>query len=107
MTIRIGDTAPNFKADTTNGPIDFHEWIGSSWAFFFSHPADFTPVCTTEMGRTSQLSDQFAARNVKPIGLSTDTVEEHMKWIRTSTTRRHHADLPDRGRQGPEGLRAL
>lgn len=82
MTIRIGDTAPNFKADTTNGPIDFHEWIGSSWAFFFSHPADFTPVCTTEMGRTSQLSDQFAARNVKPIGLSTDGVEEHMAWIR-------------------------
>jgi alkyl hydroperoxide reductase subunit AhpC len=82
MTIRIGDTAPNFKADTTNGPIDFHEWIGSSWAFFFSHPADFTPVCTTEMGRTSQLSDQFAARNVKPIGLSTDGVEEHMSWIK-------------------------
>jgi alkyl hydroperoxide reductase subunit AhpC len=73
---------PTFKADTTNGPIDFHEWIGSSWAFFFSHPADFTPVCTTEMGRTSQLSDQFAARNVKPIGLSTDGVEEHMAWIR-------------------------
>jgi alkyl hydroperoxide reductase subunit AhpC len=73
---------PNFKADTTNGPIDFHDWIGSSWAFFFSHPADFTPVCTTEMGRTSQLSDKFAARNVKPIGLSTDTVEEHMSWIK-------------------------
>ena len=82
MTIRIGDTAPNFKADTTNGPIDFHEWIGSSWTFFFSHPADFTPVCTTEMGRTAQLADQFAARNVKPIGLSTDGVEEHMAWIR-------------------------
>jgi alkyl hydroperoxide reductase subunit AhpC len=81
MTIRIGDTAPNFTADTTNGPIDFHQWIGSSWVFFFSHPADFTPVCTTEMGRTAQLSEQFAARNVKPIGLSTDTVEEHKTWV--------------------------
>lgn len=81
MSPRIGDTAPNFDADTTNGPINFHEWIGSSWVFFFSHPADFTPVCTTEMGRTSQLSDQFAARNVKPLGLSTDTVDEHNIWI--------------------------
>lgn len=81
MSPRIGDTAPDFDADTTNGPINFHEWIGSSWVFFFSHPADFTPVCTTEMGRTSQLSDQFAVRNVKPIGLSTDTVEEHRTWI--------------------------
>ncbi|EAT10803.1 peroxiredoxin, partial [Bermanella marisrubri] len=65
----------------TKGDIDFHEWIGDSWAFFFSHPADFTPVCTTEMGRTSQLNKEFDARNVKPIGLSTDTVEEHLKWI--------------------------
>ncbi|WP_299865650.1 peroxiredoxin [uncultured Hoeflea sp.] len=81
MSIRIGDIAPNFHAETTNGPIDFHDWIGSSWVFFFSHPADFTPVCTTEMGRTSQLSDQFEARNVKPIGLSTDTVEEHKTWV--------------------------
>jgi alkyl hydroperoxide reductase subunit AhpC len=106
--LRIGDTAPNFKADTTNGPIDFHEWIGSSWAFFFSHPADFTPVCTTEMGRTSQLSDQFAARNVKPIGLSTDGVEEHMSLDQGRQRHpRHHPDLPDRGRQGPQGLRAL
>ena len=82
MSIRIGDTAPNFTADTTNGPIDFHDWIGASWAFFFSHPADFTPVCTTEMGRTAQLSGQFEARNVKPIGLSTDDVAEHMAWIK-------------------------
>jgi alkyl hydroperoxide reductase subunit AhpC len=81
MTLRIGQTAPNFQADTTTGPIDFHDFIGDSWVFFFSHPADFTPVCTTEMGRTSQLMDKFEARNVKPIGLSTDTVEEHMKWI--------------------------
>lgn len=81
MSLRIGDTAPDFAADTTNGPIRFHDWIGGEWAFFFSHPADFTPVCTTEMGRTAQLADQFAARGVKPIGLSTDTVGEHMKWI--------------------------
>lgn len=81
MSLRLGDTAPNFQVDTTKGTIDFHEWIGDSWAFFFSHPADFTPVCTTEMGRTAQLSEEFAARNCKPLGLSTDTVEEHLKWI--------------------------
>ena len=66
---------------TTTGPIDFHQWAGDSWVFFFSHPADFTPVCTTEMGRTAQLSDEFTARNVKPLGLSTDSVGEHLKWI--------------------------
>ncbi|MHA7880287.1 MAG: peroxiredoxin [Saccharospirillum sp.] len=81
MSLRLGDTAPNFTIETTQGTIDFHEWIGDSWAFFFSHPADFTPVCTTEMGRTAQLAGEFAARNTKPIGLSTDTVEEHVKWI--------------------------
>ena len=81
MSLRIGQIAPNFKADTTNGPIDFHEFIGISWVFFFSHPADFTPVCTTEMGRTSQLDAEFKKRNVKSVGLSTDTVDEHNKWI--------------------------
>jgi len=81
MSLRLGDIAPNFEIDTTKGKIDFHEWIGDSWAFFFSHPADFTPVCTTEMGRTAQLHDEFAKRNVKSLGLSTDTVEEHEKWI--------------------------
>lgn len=81
MTVRIGDIAPNFNAETTNGSIDFHQWMGDDWTFFFSHPADFTPVCTTEMGRTAQLADEFAKRNVKPIGLSTDTVAEHKKWI--------------------------
>ncbi|WP_018864202.1 MULTISPECIES: peroxiredoxin [Thioalkalivibrio] len=81
MALRLGDTAPNFQIDTTKGKIDFHEWIGDSWCFFFSHPADFTPVCTTEMGRTAQLAQQFAERNVKPLGLSTDTVDEHNKWI--------------------------
>lgn len=82
MSLRLGDTAPNFQIATTKGDIDFHEWAGDSWVFFFSHPADFTPVCTTEMGRTAQLADQFAARNVKPLGLSTDGVEEHLEWIK-------------------------
>lgn len=81
MSLHIGDTAPNFKIDTTKGEIDFHQWAGDSWVFFFSHPADFTPVCTTEMGRTAQLAKQFSDRNVKPLGLSTDTVAEHMTWI--------------------------
>ena len=81
MSILIGDIAPNFKVETTNGSIDFHEWLGKSWAFLFSHPADYTPVCTTEMGRTAQLESEFAKRNVKPIGLSTDTVKEHKTWI--------------------------
>ncbi len=81
MTLLLGDIVPDFTADTTTGTISFHDWIGNDWAFFFSHPADFTPVCTTEMGRTSQLSDDFAKRGVKPIGLSTDSVDEHLKWI--------------------------
>jgi thioredoxin-dependent peroxiredoxin len=81
MSLRIGDTAPNFTIPTTKGEITFHDWIGESWVFFFSHPADFTPVCTTEMGRTAQLADQFTKRNTKPLGLSTDTVDEHNKWI--------------------------
>lgn len=81
MTILIGETAPNFKVASTQGDIDLHEWIGDSWCFFFSHPADFTPVCTTEMGRTAQLAVEFEKRNTKPLGLSTDSVEEHNKWI--------------------------
>jgi alkyl hydroperoxide reductase subunit AhpC len=81
MSLHIGDTAPDFTIETTKGEIKFHEWSGDSWVFFFSHPADFTPVCTTEMGKTSILAKDFAARNTKPLGLSTDTVAEHMKWI--------------------------
>lgn len=81
MSLRIGETAPNFQVETTKGKIDFHDFIGDSWVFFFSHPADFTPVCTTEMGRTSQLAAEFAKRNCKPLGLSTDSVAEHIKWI--------------------------
>jgi peroxiredoxin (alkyl hydroperoxide reductase subunit C) len=81
MTVRIGETAPDFEADTTQGRIKLSDWGKGSWVFFFSHPADFTPVCTTEMGRTSQLSEQFEKRGVKPLGLSTDSVEEHLKWV--------------------------
>ncbi len=82
MTIRIGDIAPNFKVNTTQGEIDFHDWIGDKWVFFFSHPADFTPVCTTEMGRTAQLAGEFAKRNTKPLGLSTDGIDDHFSWIK-------------------------
>lgn len=81
MSIRIGDIAPDFSVDSTTGLIQFHDWIAGSWVFFFSHPADYTPVCTTEMGRTSQLIKEFEKRNCKPLGLSTDTVEEHLNWI--------------------------
>lgn len=81
MSLRIGDTAPDFEIDTTQGPIRFHDWAGGSWVFFFSHPADFTPVCTTEMGRTAQLAEEFEKRGVKPLGLSTDSVSEHLAWI--------------------------
>jgi len=80
MSIRLGDEAPNFKADTTDGPIDFHEWKSGSWAVLFSHPADFTPVCTTELGRTAGLQDEFAKRNVKTIAVSVDSLESHNGW---------------------------
>lgn len=81
MPLHIGDIAPDFSTETQIGPIRFHEWAGDSWVFLFSHPADFTPVCTTEMGRTAQLAAEFAKRNVKPLGLSTDTAAEHLRWI--------------------------
>ena len=81
MSLCIGDIAPDFTIETTQGPINFHQWSEGSWVFFFSHPADFTPVCTTEMGRTAQLAPEFAKRNVKPLVLSTDSVDEHMRWI--------------------------
>lgn len=81
MSLLLGDIAPNFQIETQKGKIDFHEYIKDSWVFFFSHPADFTPVCTTEMGKTSQLAEEFKKRNVKPIGLSTDSLEDHSQWI--------------------------
>lgn len=77
----LGDTAPNFSANTTAGPIQFHDWIGNDWVILFSHPADFTPVCTTELGAASKLSEAFAKRHVKMIALSVDSLNDHHLWI--------------------------
>ncbi|KAK4994702.1 peroxiredoxin 1 [Elasticomyces elasticus] len=80
--LRLGSIAPNFKADTTNGPIDFHEFIGDKWVVLFSHPEDYTPVCTTELGAFAKLEPEFARRGVKLIGLSANTVDSHGRWIK-------------------------
>ncbi|MFN7929578.1 MAG: peroxiredoxin [Blastocatellia bacterium] len=80
MSLRIGDEAPNFQANTTEGTINFHEWLGNSWGVLFSHPKDFTPVCTTELGYMASLQPEFEKRNVKVIGLSVDPVENHARW---------------------------
>jgi len=82
MALRIGDEAPNFTAETTQGKINFHEWIGDGWAILFSHPKDFTPVCTTELGYMAKLKPEFAKRNCKVIGLSIDPVTDHEKWAK-------------------------
>jgi alkyl hydroperoxide reductase subunit AhpC len=80
MSLRINDEAPNFTAQTTQGPIEFHKWIGDQWAVLFSHPKDFTPVCTTELGYMARIKHEFDKRNTKIIGLSVDSVEDHVKW---------------------------
>ncbi|MFZ0694319.1 MAG: peroxiredoxin [Alphaproteobacteria bacterium] len=82
MTLRLGDTAPDFEADTTQGHIHFHDWLGDSWSVLFSHPKDFTPVCTTELGYMAKLGPQFAKRNVKVLGLSVDKVDNHKGWVK-------------------------
>ena len=82
MSLRLGDDAPNFKAKTSQGEIDFYDYLGDSWGVLFSHPGDYTPVCTTELGRTAALKDEFAKRNVKVLALSVDSVESHDGWIK-------------------------
>ena len=82
MALRLGDEAPNFQADTTEGRIDFHQWLGTGWGILFSHPADYTPVCTTELGAVAKLKGEFAKRNVKCIAISVDPVDSHQGWVR-------------------------
>ena len=95
MSLRINDTAPNFTAETTQGPIDFHQWVGDSWAILFSHPKDFTPVCTTELGYMAGLEQEFAKRNCKIIGLSVDPASSHSKWAADiEETQGHKVNYP-------------
>jgi thioredoxin-dependent peroxiredoxin len=89
MSLRLGDIAPNFQADSSLGPIDFHEYLGNSWGVLFSHPADFTPVCTTELGRTASLHEEFAKRNVKVLALSVDSASSHLSWIKDINETQH------------------
>ncbi|MBD3629033.1 MULTISPECIES: peroxiredoxin [Cyclobacterium] len=89
MSLRLGDTAPNFTADSTAGKINFHEYLGDSWGILFSHPADYTPVCTTELGAAAKLKDEFDKRNVKMLALSVDGLESHKSWINDINETQH------------------
>lgn len=94
-TLRLGDVAPDFTQDSSVGPIEFHKWLGDSWGVLFSHPADFTPVCTTELGATAKLAEEFKKRNVKPIALSVDSAESHHGWISDiNETQSTNVDFP-------------
>ena len=95
MALRLGDTAPNFKAQTTAGEIDFYEYLGNSWGILFSHPADYTPVCTTELGKTALLKDEFAKRNVKVLAVSVDPLDRHAGWVNDiNETQNVQVDFP-------------
>ncbi len=95
MALHLGDTVPDFKASTTNGDISFHEYLGDSWGILFSHPADYTPVCTTELGRTAQLKDEFAKRNVKVLAVSVDPPDKHKGWVKDiNETQNTTVDFP-------------
>ena len=89
MALRLGDTAPNFKALTTSGEIDFYEYLGKSWGILFSHPADYTPVCTTELGKTALLQDEFAKRNVRVLAVSVDPLDKHEGWVKDINETQH------------------
>src|SRR6478609_8800791 len=109
MTLRIGSQAPDFEAETTKGPIRFHEWLGDSWGILFSHPKDFTPVCTTELGYMAGLQPEFEKRNTKIIGLSVDPISSHSKWlVDIEETQGHKVNYPMiGGRNFDEVLRVL
>jgi len=95
MALRLGDVAPNFKAQTTAGEIDFYEYLGNSWGILFSHPADYTPVCTTELGKTALLKDEFAKRNVKVLAVSVDPIDRHAGWVNDiNETQNVEVDFP-------------
>jgi alkyl hydroperoxide reductase subunit AhpC len=95
MSLRIGDDAPNFKAQTTEGDIDFHQWLGNNWGILYSHPADYTPVCTTELGRTAQLKEDFAKRKTKVLAVSVDDLDSHYGWVKDiNETQNCNVDFP-------------